>query len=1146
MSALGRLLRNGDVAGVRGSVSARRLAAAMASLCLFAAYPTLITAPASAAATHHYLSSFGSFSEVGAVTVDQATGDVYVLDVVHGGGSLYKFNATGEPAEFSALHTNVIEGVGGLTASNLSTELAVDDSAGPASGDIYVATGEKLEIYAADGTGLGELSEAHACGVAVDPAGNVYSGENNGVSKYTPSSNPVTSADLSSKLAVEETYHGTLMSLAGATCGVAVDAGGDAYINNLSVRQERGTGEGVTARFPATQFGAHVPSGMYVDMYGGALAVDPASQDLFVDGVNGVIQYNPAGQKLGSFATSGTGAVSVSYAAGVDGQSGDVYVSNNANNTIEIFGPDVVLPDATTGDVSATSAGSVTLSGFVNPHGLAVTSCRFEYGINRAYGHTAPCSSSPGAGSTQVAVSAGISGLAVGTLYQYRLVAADANGSTAGVDRDFATPQGADACPNASIRSTQTAGYLPDCRAFEMVSPVEKGTGGANIAAAGHGESQASDSGDAIKFFSGTAFGDAQGIEAHGSEYIAQRSATGWTTHGITPKLPGLVYELFGGPQYEAFTPDLSKGVFLSYTPLTAGAPNVEHVANLYLRTDTLSAPPGNYELLSNSVGALPSQPEFPGHPEIEYVDGSADFSHLLFESDHDLTAQASALETNVPKLYEWVNGTLTLAGILPSGAPAAESLRGRGVGFSGQNSISADGSRIVFAGSEAALPSVLNLYQRTTDPAGSTTAVQLNASERSTPDPGGPQTAIFAGATPDQSKVFFFSPEMLTDGTTSGGLYRYEVDAPAGQRLTLIAPRVTAMPLGGISENGSYVYFLSTERLVPGQPQLTTEQALYVWHEGTIRIVGEHSYFDHAWDDTQSADSFRMSPDGRYAAFESRLEDNARRAGASVRVSMDKDEKCVGSTFVCLRTCFPNAACGQVFVYSYEKNSLVCASCSPTGANPLSEGTFVSQYDSEIFTNGTWYLTRAVSDNGHYVFFDTSDSLLPQDTNNQRDVYEYDTQTDEVHLISSGDCTCASTFVDASRDGSDVFFQTHQRLVRADVDSAGDLYDARVNGGIPSQNVPAAARCEGDDCQGPAKGPLVFSLPSSATFVGPGNAAASVAKALIKKSTKGKSKRKPRHKKKPSRKKPTSRHKQKSAHKRAKSTVQHVHRVGR
>ena len=56
----------------------------------------------------------------------------------------------------------------------------------------------------------------------------------------------------------------------------------------------------------------------------------------------------------------------------------------------------------------AIGAESATLTATVNPNGVEVSECIFEYGTSAAYGLTAPCSPAPGAGAGPVAVSASV------------------------------------------------------------------------------------------------------------------------------------------------------------------------------------------------------------------------------------------------------------------------------------------------------------------------------------------------------------------------------------------------------------------------------------------------------------------------------------------------------------------------------------------------------------------------------------------------------------------------------------------------------------------------------------------------------------------------------------------------------------------
>jgi hypothetical protein len=97
--------------------------------------------------------------------------------------------------------------------------------------------------------------------------------------------------------------------------------------------------------------------------------------------------------------------------------------------------------------------------------------------------------------------------------------------------------------------------------------------------------------------------------------------------------------------------------------------------------------------------------------------------------------------------------------------------------------------------------------------------------------------------------------------------------------------------------------------------------------------------------------------------------------------------------------------------------------------------------------------------------------------------VYEWHDGT--LSLISSGSDPTDSLFLGMSTDGSDAFFGTHAALVAQDTDDAGDLYDARIDGGF-GQTAPPV--CTGSGCQGVPGTPPIFATPASATFEGVGN----------------------------------------------------------
>ncbi|HTA05441.1 MAG TPA: hypothetical protein VK774_03670, partial [Solirubrobacteraceae bacterium] len=314
----------------------------------------LSAAAAQAAIDHPYTGvSFGpsgigagSFSEPQAVTVDQSTGDVFVVDNGEG-GRVYKFDAGGEPVDFSSSGTNVIEGIGsGFVAEE---EIAVDQSGGPDDGDIYVSNGSVVKIYGKTGTFLGELSGGEMCGVAVDPSGNVYVGIfPETVRRYAPSSSPVTNAD-------ENGSMGGLERI----CNIAVDGESSVYAATWS---------GGVTKYDALQFGSLSAIGTVLDASARTLAVDPAAGGVFLDQQRDIAQYDGSTEpptQIGATGASGEGALRESFGVAYDHASDELYASNQGR--VEIFGAGVNVVSATTEGASSISASQVTLHGTVEP-----------------------------------------------------------------------------------------------------------------------------------------------------------------------------------------------------------------------------------------------------------------------------------------------------------------------------------------------------------------------------------------------------------------------------------------------------------------------------------------------------------------------------------------------------------------------------------------------------------------------------------------------------------------------------------------------------------------------------------------------------------------------------------------------------------
>ena len=165
----------------------------------------------------------------------------------------------------------------------------------------------------------------------------------------------------------------------------------------------------------------------------------------------------------------------------------------------------------------------------------------------------------------------------------------------------------------------------------------------------------------------------------------------------------------------------------------------------------------------------------------------------------------------------------------------------------------------------------------------------------------------------------------------------------------------------------------------------------------------------------------------------------------------------------------------------------------------------------------GSLLQPRYLLDSGR-LYFDSRDSLSPFDTNDGvEDVYQFEPQgvgscereSGCVALISAGSGGVDSNFLAVDATGDNVFFTTRDQLVAADTDELVDLYDARVDGGFPSQ--PTVGECQGEGCQQTPPVPPE-PTPASPGVTDPGNVKPSKGcrKGQIKK--KGRCVKKPKH----------------------------------
>jgi len=95
-------------------------------------------------------------------------------------------------------------------------------------------------------------------------------------------------------------------------------------------------------------------------------------------------------------------------------------------------------PSVSTLSATAITTTAATLRADVNPHGLPTTFA-FQYGTSTAYG-SQTATKSTGSGTTTVAVSIRVGHLTPGVRYHFRVIASNADGTTAGGDHSFRTP----------------------------------------------------------------------------------------------------------------------------------------------------------------------------------------------------------------------------------------------------------------------------------------------------------------------------------------------------------------------------------------------------------------------------------------------------------------------------------------------------------------------------------------------------------------------------------------------------------------------------------------------------------------------------------------------------------------------------------
>jgi len=624
-------------------------------------------------------------------------------------------------------------------------------------------------------------------------------------------------------------------------------------------------------------------------------------------------------------------------------------------------------------------------------------------------------------------------------------------------------------CPNETIREEQHSTDLPECRAFEMVTPPDK-NGSDIYLPLGFNDVVTSEDGEVLSWMSLVGLGDS---EANGTsaitQYVTRRGDSGWSTHGITPLNNLVSHQVFRGTILREFSPDFSRAVL---TGLDLGpTDDVPFAQNIYREDTSTRAVQTVSTPLASSFPAFLMQ-------ATSASASSDDLRHVAFDGPATLLPEAPP--GFVPKVYDSEDGTLRLAGILPDGTPAAGGawLAGGSIlGASNRNafrrdSISRDGSRIFFVSpTDESSPS--QIYMREDH----ATTTLISRSEALSPI-AEPQGVIFWVASANGEKVLFTSEDALNDldpGGSGAGLYLY-TDSPDPDGETNLTFLGRGEALGGeyavkvVAESADFsrVYFVSAQVGVPGE---SGETALYLSDHGVTRFlspVDENTQVRGNlsvpfWSYESPAGRLANASDsGRYLAF------------FSYDAVPSLGEEDAGEV-------------PKLYLYDADADRLICVSC-PSGTPP-SSGAYPTADLSPVPNSvgiSKWNSTRFLSSDGRRLLFSTADALLPNDANGLEDVYEYDTQTGALSLLSTGRGDQPAELVGIGASADDVFIATRARLSAWDRDGNTDIYDVRLGGGFPEPAI-APLSCQGDACQPP---PTQFNdpTPASSSFSGAGN----------------------------------------------------------
>jgi hypothetical protein len=666
----------------------------------------------------------------------------------------------------------------------------------------------------------------------------------------------------------------------------------------------------------------------------------------------------------------------------------------------------------------------------VNPKNLETT-YRFEYTTEESFeaeGFAGAAIAGEGtlpAGNGDVEVSAVAAGLEDGTAYRFRIVAENEEGT----DEELASfvtypsaPLESSTCPNALLRTGASA-RLPDCRAYELVSPPD--TNGRPLLGTtreinSFTTRQVSPSGEKLPFkveggslpgFGGTG-------SSLGDPYLATRTSSGWSTSYIGPTGAETVQVIPG-----TGSPDQGYSFWVAQVE---GSAVLEGKVTTYLRF-----PDGHSEVVGQgSLGRI--DPEALG----QLISDGGD--HVLFTSGGNSPAvqlEPEAAPDGTKAIYDRVPNPATgeretkVVSLKPGDLPFE----------AGENAIymgtSLDGEGVVFK-----VGTTLYLRYQNTE-----TFEIGNGLTYAGIAEGGARVFYLEG---EDLKAFDASSETTIEFSDSGDVTPVFV-AQGGSAAYFISPSVLG---AGPNPNGD-------------EPQVGA-QNLYLSEEGAISFVGVVTDRDVEGElipGIEKIDGLGLWVGAANPQFPGRFGVVPARATPDGNVLLFKSRASLSG--------YDSEGKAQIYRYDSAADQLQCLSCNPTGAPSSGDATLQTERREGIalFFSQAW-LENLRADGGR-AFFESSEPLVANDSDGLQDVYEWEAQgvgsctrpQGCLYLISSPRSLRDEYLWAVSPSGDDVFFLTSDLLLGVDADKTASIYDARVGGGFAESSP---ANCEGEGCR--------------------------------------------------------------------------------